>query len=43
MSEHDQRALYTAFAMMGLLMRGTPIAAIPDATKRLVEEMLKDE
>ena len=37
MNEQDQKTLYTAFVLLGLLMRGTPINAVPDMTKNIVD------
>ena len=43
MNEQDQRSMYTAFVLLGLLMRGTPVDAIPEITKHLVDNMTKEE
>jgi hypothetical protein len=43
MNEQDQRSLYTAFILLGLIVRGTPIEAIPEVTKHLIENMIKEE
>jgi hypothetical protein len=37
MNEQDQRALYTAFVLLGLLVRGAPINSVPDVTKSIVD------
>jgi hypothetical protein len=42
MNEQDQRSMYTAFVLLGLLMRGTPVDAIPEITKHLVDNITKD-
>jgi len=37
MNEQDQKALYTAFVLLGLLVRGVPINSVPDVTKSIVD------
>ena len=37
MSEQDQKTLYTAFVMLGLLVRGVPINSVPDVTKSIID------
>jgi hypothetical protein len=43
MNEQDQRSLYTAFILLGLIVRGTPIDAIPEMTKHLIDNVTKEE
>jgi hypothetical protein len=43
MNEQDQRTLYTAFVALGLLVRDTPINAVPDITKSIVEILIARE
>lgn len=37
MNKQDQKTLYTAFVMLGLLVRGVPINSVPDVTKSIVD------
>lgn len=39
MNEQDQKTIYTAFVLLGLLVRGSPIEAIPELTKHIVENI----
>jgi hypothetical protein len=43
MTDQDQKAMYTAFIVLGLLVKGEPLLAIPDATKWLIQQMMEDE
>ena len=43
MTEQDQKTLYTAFVMLGLLMKGSTPSAVPSTAKWIVEEVMKDE
>lgn len=43
MNEQDQRSLYTAFVLLGLLMRDRPLNAIPELTKAIVNQIMKEE
>ena len=43
MNEQDQRTLYTAFVLLGLLARGTPINAVPSMTKSIVDIVIARE
>jgi hypothetical protein len=42
MNEQDQRTLYTAMAVLGLLVRGTPIEAVPEVAKHIVDKMIEE-
>ena len=37
MNKQDEKILYTAFVLLGLLVRGAPINAIPSITKSVVD------
>ena len=43
MNEQDQKTLYTAFALLGLLMSGAAPRWVPEMTKNIVEQLLKEE
>jgi hypothetical protein len=43
MNEQDQRTIYTAFVLLGLLVRGSTVASIPESTKWIVDEVIKSE
>ena len=42
MNEQDQKAYYTGMILLGLLVRGAPIAAIPEMTEQLIEKLTKE-
>jgi hypothetical protein len=43
MNEQDQKTLYTAFVLLGLLVRGTPINSVPEMTKSIVDIVIARE
>jgi hypothetical protein len=43
MNEQDQKSLYTAFVLLGLLMSGAPRNAVPEMTKSIVDQVMKDD
>ena len=43
MNEQDQKTLYTAFVLLGLLMSGTPRNAVPEITKNIVKQVMEEE
>ena len=43
MNEQDQKALYTAFVLLGLLVSGKPLNAIPELTKDIVKLTMKED
>lgn len=43
MNEQDQKAYYTGMILLGLLVRGTPIEAIPEITQHLIDNVTKEE
>jgi hypothetical protein len=43
MNEQDQRTLYTAMAILGLLVRGAPIESVPEVTKHIVDKLIDEK
>jgi len=43
MNDQDQKTLYTAFVALGLLMKGATPSAVPETTKWIVEQLIKEE
>jgi hypothetical protein len=41
MNEQDQKAYYTGMILLGLLVRGAPVASIPETTQHLIAELMK--
>ena len=41
MNEQDQKSFYTGMILLGLLIRGAPVASIPETTQHLIAEMMK--
>ena len=43
MNTEDQKTLYTAFVLLGLLMSGAPRNAVPEMTKSIVNQVMEDD
>lgn len=43
MNEQDQKTFYTGMILLGLLVRGTPIEAIPEITQHIIDNVTKEE
>ena len=43
MNQQDQRALYTAMAILGLLVRGSAIEAVPEQAKHIVDRIIDEK
>jgi hypothetical protein len=43
MNTEDQKTLYTAFVLLGLLMSGAPRNAVPEMTKSIVNQVMGDD
>lgn len=40
MNEQDQKSLYTAFVLLGLLTRGHPLSGVVDVTHNIVNAIM---
>ena len=43
MNEQDQKTLYTAFVLLGLLVSGASPKWVPEMTKNIVEQTMKED
>jgi len=43
MNTEDQKTLYTAFVLLGLLMSGAPRNAVSEMTKSIVNQVMGDD
>lgn len=43
MNKQDEKKFYTGMVLLGLLMRGTPVGAIPEMAQALVKELMEKE
>lgn len=42
MNEQDQKTFYTGMILLGLLVRGAPIEAIPEIAQHLIDNVTKE-
>jgi len=43
MNDQDQKTFYTGMILLGLLVRGAPVASIPETTQHLIVELMKTQ
>jgi hypothetical protein len=42
MNDQDQKTFYTGMILLGLLIRGAPIEAVPEMTQHIIDNITKE-